>query len=69
MSTTVVIGLGTLAWVLLAILLALSVGRMIRLRDRQRPDPAKLGTPAEGKPGDDTEEFQTPSKWQLRNKA
>lgn len=38
MSTAAVIGLGILAWVLLSLLLALFIGRMIQLRDRQRPD-------------------------------
>ena len=38
MSTAAMIGLGVLAWILLSILLALFVGRMIQLRDRQRPD-------------------------------
>lgn len=38
MSTAAVIGLGILVWVLLSLLLALFVGRMIQLRDRQRPD-------------------------------
>ena len=38
MTTAIVIGLGILAWVLLAIMLSLFVGRVIRLRDRQCPD-------------------------------
>ncbi len=37
MSTTTVIILGILVWVLLAIGLALLIGRMIRLRDRHPP--------------------------------
>lgn len=37
MSTATVIGLGASLWLLLSVLLALFVGRMIRLRDRQRP--------------------------------
>jgi hypothetical protein len=41
MSMAAVIGLGVLAWLLFAILLALFVGRMIQLRDRQRPDRAR----------------------------
>ena len=69
MSTTAVIGLGLLAWVLLAVPLALFVGRMIRLRDRQRPDPTGPRTPAESKPGDGTEPFRTPSRWSRRNKT
>lgn len=39
MSTATVIGLGAFVWMLLSIVLALFVGRMIRLRDRQRPHP------------------------------
>ncbi|MQA14181.1 MAG: hypothetical protein GEV09_08410 [Pseudonocardiaceae bacterium] len=35
MSTAMMIILGVLVWILLAILLALFLGRMIRLRDRQ----------------------------------
>lgn len=69
MSTTVVLGLGILAWVLLAVLLALSVGRMIRLRDRQRPDRTEQGAPVEGKADDSTESLHTPPGWQLRNKT
>jgi hypothetical protein len=69
MSTTVVIGLGILAWALVAILLALSVGRMIRLRDRQRPDSTEPRTLAEGTPGSEIEALQTTSKWKLRNKT
>lgn len=38
MSTAAVIGLGVFVWILLSVLLALFVGRMIQLRDRQRPD-------------------------------
>ena len=37
MNTATVIGLGASVWLLLSVLLALFVGRMIRLRDRQRP--------------------------------
>ncbi|MGH4006571.1 MAG: hypothetical protein ACRDTH_00095 [Pseudonocardiaceae bacterium] len=69
MSTTAMIGLGLLAWVLLAIPLALFVGRMIRLRDRQRPDRTGPRTPAEGKSGDGTESFRTPPRWNRRNKT
>lgn len=69
MSTIAVIGLGILAWVLLAIPLALFVARMIRLRDRQRPDRIEPGAPAEGTSGDSAESFQTRSRWQLRNKT
>lgn len=69
MSTTAVIGLGILAWVLLAIPLALFVGRMIRLRDRQRPDQTEPGAPAEGTSRDGTDTFHTPRRWRLRNKS
>lgn len=50
MGTTAVIGLGILAWGLLAVLVALFVGRMIRLRDEQRPDRTEQGAPVEGEP-------------------
>lgn len=68
MSTTAVIGLGVLVWVLLAILLALAVGRMIRLRDRQRPDRTEPDAPTEGRSRGSTESVQTPPRWRLRNK-
>ena len=42
MSTVAVIGLVILVWGLFAILLALFVGRMIQLRDRQRPTEAPV---------------------------
>src|SRR5918997_1466795 len=69
MSTTAVIGLGVLIWVLLAILLALFVGRMIRLRDRQRPGRTEPDAPAEGTSRGSTESVQTPPRWRLRNKT
>lgn len=40
MSTTTMIVLGILVWILLAIGLALFIGRMIRLRDRRAPPAA-----------------------------
>ena len=46
MSMVAVISLGMLVWFLLAILLALFVGRIIRLRDRQRPDRSEPDAPA-----------------------
>jgi len=49
MSTTAVIGLGIVAWILLAILVALFVVRVIRLRDRQRPDSTTHGAPKEAR--------------------
>lgn len=69
MSTTAVIGLGILAWALLAILLALFVGRMIRLRDRQRPDWTKSETRAEDRPTGGEEPIRKPAGWRLRNKT
>ncbi len=55
------IGLGILAWVLLAILVALFVARVIRLRDRDRlyPDPARTEREpaAGGEPADGAESF------------
>ncbi|MPZ64357.1 MAG: hypothetical protein GEU83_02120 [Pseudonocardiaceae bacterium] len=40
MSTTMVIVLGIVVWIMLAIALALLLGRMIRLRDRHAPPAA-----------------------------
>jgi hypothetical protein len=58
MGTTAVISLGILAWVLLAILVALFVARMISLRDRQRPDRTEPEAPAEGRSADGSESFK-----------
>jgi hypothetical protein len=69
MSMLVVIGFGILVWVLLAILLALFVGRMIRLRDRQLPGQAESGTSSEGKLVDVGESTRRPPRWRLRNKT
>ncbi|MGH4009568.1 MAG: hypothetical protein ACRDTH_15695 [Pseudonocardiaceae bacterium] len=70
MSTTAVIGFGILAWVLLAIPVALFVARMIKLRDRQRPDRIEPGTPAKCKPAADPESsFHARSGWHPRNKT
>lgn len=69
MSTTAVIGLGILAWAVLAILLALFVGRMIRLRDRQRPDWTDSEARAEGRPTGGEESIRKPVGWRLRNKT
>ncbi len=68
MSTTAAIGLMILAWILLAIPLALLVGRMIRLRGQRsnRTVPRAL---AESQPSDDAETFHAPPGWQLRNKT
>jgi hypothetical protein len=69
MSTTAAIALGILAWVLLAILLALFVGRMIILRDRQRPDRTEPEGPAEGGSADGGEPIYKPPGWRLRDKT
>jgi hypothetical protein len=52
MSTIAVIVLVILAWIALAIRVALSVSRMISLRDRQRPDRAESATLVQGKSTD-----------------
>ncbi|HEY2764375.1 MAG TPA: hypothetical protein VGJ13_10245 [Pseudonocardiaceae bacterium] len=67
MSTSTAIGLGILAWVLLAIVLAFSLGYMIQLRDRQRPSrtPTKARLRSVGRPG--TAPPQAGSGWDLRN--
>jgi hypothetical protein len=41
MGATAVIGFGMLAWVLVAVPVALFVARMIKLRDRGHPGPAQ----------------------------
>jgi hypothetical protein len=69
MGTTAVIGLGILVWILMAIPLALFVGRMIRMRDRQRPDRTEPGVSAQGTSRDGTDAGHTPCRWGLRNKA
>ncbi|HEV7453387.1 MAG TPA: hypothetical protein VGO16_18820 [Pseudonocardiaceae bacterium] len=71
MTTTAVIGLGILTWAVLAILVALFVARMIRLRDRQRPDCPESGAPTQGMStqgtsAGDAEASRTPSRWRLR---
>jgi ornithine cyclodeaminase/alanine dehydrogenase-like protein (mu-crystallin family) len=68
MSTTAVIGLGILAWAVLAVLLALFVGRMIRIRDRQRPDRTESNA-AEGRSTGGEESIRKPAGWRLRNKT
>ncbi len=69
MSTTAVIGLGILAWILLAIQVALFVARAIRLRDRQRPDRTGPSAPAEGESGDGAVSSHTLPGWPLRSKT
>lgn len=68
MSTTAVIGLGFSAWVLLAILVALFVARMTRLRDSERPDRTEQRVSAEGKSADGGESSHTPG-WHRRSKT
>lgn len=43
MSTAAAIGLGLLTWVVAALLVALFMGRMIRMRDQQRPTRTEPG--------------------------
>ncbi len=52
MSTIAVIVLAILAWIALAIPVALSVSRIINLRDRQRPDRTESATLAQDKSTD-----------------
>lgn len=69
MSTSTAIGLGILAWVLLAIVLALFLGHMIQLRDRERlpraPRSARTRLRSVGRPG--PAPSQAGSGWDLRN--
>lgn len=46
MGTAAVVWLGILAWIVLAMGIGLTLARMIRLRDRQRP-----GSPISTRPG------------------
>lgn len=69
MSTTAVIGLGILAWILLAILLAVLMGPLIRLRDRPHPDRTEPGVLAKAQSVDGAESLHAPPGWQLRNKT
>ena len=52
MSTIAVIALAILAWIALAIPVALCVGRMINLRDRQRPERTESAALAQDKSTD-----------------
>lgn len=61
MSMTVMIGLGTAVWVLIAILVALIVARMIRLRERQRPHQTIPAARAKGGFGTVVKRLHTPS--------
>lgn len=69
MSMIAVIGLGILAWVLVAIPLALFVGRMIMLRERQRPHRTEPEAPAESTLADVGESIRRPPRWRRRNKT
>jgi hypothetical protein len=69
MSTIAVIALGSLAWVLLAMLLALFMGRMTRLRDSQRSDRSEPARPVEHGSGDGAKSFRERARWRLRNKT
>jgi hypothetical protein len=68
MSTTAVVAVGALAWVLTAILVALSVARMINLRERQRSDWIEPEAPAKRK-SDNVKSFHVRSGWHPRNKT
>ncbi len=73
MGTTAMIGLGILAWAVLAIPVVLFVARMIRLRDRQRPGCSEPGAPAQGTstqgtPAGRAKPTPAPSRWRLRHK-
>ena len=69
MTPTAMIGLGILAWILMAVLVALFVARMISLRDRQRPDLTEQGTPAESGSGGGVEPFHTRQRRHTRSKT
>ncbi|MGH4016492.1 MAG: hypothetical protein ACRDSL_21690 [Pseudonocardiaceae bacterium] len=71
MSTAVVIGLGILAWVLVAIMLALFLGRVVQLRDRQCPDRTEPGEPAGFRPGQraDVTSVHAPVGWDRRHQT
>lgn len=66
MSTAVAIGLGIATWALLAILLALFVGRMIRLRDRSRLGRATVAPPP--KPWTGGRKPPPSRRWDLGNR-
>ncbi|MGH3822415.1 MAG: hypothetical protein ACRDRA_06195, partial [Pseudonocardiaceae bacterium] len=51
MGTAAVIWLGILAWVVLAIVVGLATGRMIKLRNRQCPGSTEPGQPADAGSG------------------
>ncbi|MGH3795428.1 MAG: hypothetical protein ACRDSP_11105 [Pseudonocardiaceae bacterium] len=69
MSTPLAIGLGILAWVLLAIVLAFFVGYLIQLRDRQRLDRPRHGEPVKLRSGNraGTPPQQTRPGWELHD--
>ncbi|MEJ8281029.1 hypothetical protein [Pseudonocardia spirodelae] len=51
MSTAVWVLAGIGVWVVAAVLLALLVGRIIRMRERQVPDPPRDAPGGPGRPG------------------
>lgn len=65
MSTAVAIGLGIVAWVLSAILLAFFMGRMIQLRDRSRLDRTTAAAPP--KPWTGGRSPPSSQMWELGN--
>jgi hypothetical protein len=68
MGTTTMIGLGMLTWVVVAVLVALFVARMIKLRDRQGQTERR--TPDKGGRGDDADAPHTVRRgWRLRSKT
>lgn len=74
MGTTAVIGLGIVAWVLTSVLVAIGAARMIRLRDRQRPERTEpeasiQGGAAQGRVAGSAEQIRTPPRCRLRNKS
>ena len=68
MGTTAIIGFGVLTWVVVAVLVALFLARMIKLRDRQGQ--AERRTPEEGRQRDDADAPHTVRRgWRLRSKT
>ena len=68
MGTTAIIGLGVLTWVVVAVLVALFLARMIKLRDRQGQTGRR--TPDEGRQRDGADAPHTVRRgWRLRSKT
>ncbi|MGH3909075.1 MAG: hypothetical protein ACRDTE_33590 [Pseudonocardiaceae bacterium] len=68
MSMSAAFGLGVLTWVVLSIMVALFLGRMIQLRERQCPDRA----PPQERPPSDRAGAASPrqrSGWELRDET